>query len=85
MSQNLLLVDGRQILGIVAPGAAGEKVVLTSEGEKMPIPEQDIDEITPSKTSSMPDGLLKELTLAGNRRPVRLRQRGPTANGGSAT
>jgi putative heme-binding domain-containing protein len=63
VSQNLLLVDGRQILGIVAPGAAGEKVVLTSEGEKLPIPEQDIDEITPSKTSSMPDSLLKELTL----------------------
>ncbi len=61
-SQNLLLVDGRQILGIVAPGAEGEKVVLTNEGEKLPIPEQDIDEITPSKTSSMPDSLLKELT-----------------------
>jgi putative heme-binding domain-containing protein len=62
VSHNLLLVDGRQILGIVAPGGAGEKVVLTSEGEKVPIAEEEIDEITPSKTSSMPEGLLKELT-----------------------
>ncbi|MHB9062548.1 MAG: HEAT repeat domain-containing protein [Pirellulaceae bacterium] len=62
-SHNLLLIDGRQILGIVAPGGEGEKVVLTSDGEKLPVAEQEIDEITPSKTSSMPDGLLKELTL----------------------
>lgn len=61
-SQNLLLLDGRQILGIVAPGGMGEKLVLTSEGEKIPIAEADIDEITPSKTSSMPEGLLKDLT-----------------------
>ncbi|MHB8972936.1 MAG: DUF7133 domain-containing protein [Pirellulaceae bacterium] len=63
-SQNLLLVDGRQILGIVAPGGEGEKVVLTNEGEKLPVLEKDIDEITPSKISSMPEGLLKELTQA---------------------
>ena len=61
-SQNLLLADGRQIFGIVAPGGAGEKVVLNTDGEKIPIPESDIDEITPSKLSAMPDGALKELT-----------------------
>jgi putative heme-binding domain-containing protein len=61
--QNLLLVDKRRILGIVAPGGKGEKVVLNTDGEKVPIPEQDIDEITPSKLSSMPDGAIKELTL----------------------
>ena len=62
-SQNLLLVDGRQIFGIVAPGGEGEKVVLNTDGEKVPIPETEIDEITPSKLSSMPEGALKELTL----------------------
>ena len=44
------------------PGPSGEKMVLTSEGDKISIPEEDIDEITPSKISAMPDGLLKELT-----------------------
>jgi putative heme-binding domain-containing protein len=61
--QNLLLADRRRILGIVAPGGKGEKVVLNTDGEKIPISEQDIDEITPSKLSSMPDGAIKELTL----------------------
>ncbi len=62
-AKNLLLMDGRQLAGIVAPGASGEKTVLTSEGEKISIPEKDIDEITPSTVSAMPDGLLKELTM----------------------
>jgi len=63
VSQNVLLNDGRQILGIVAPGGEGEKIVLNSDGEKIPIREADIDEITPSKISSMPEGAFKELTL----------------------
>ncbi|MCU0961076.1 MAG: HEAT repeat domain-containing protein [Pirellulaceae bacterium] len=64
VSQNVLLTDGRQILGIVAPGGEGEKIVLNSEGDKIPLREEDIDEIAPSKLSSMPDGLIKDLTLA---------------------
>ncbi len=63
VAKNLLLVDGRQIAGIVGPGPSGEKTVLTSEGDKVSIDEEDIDEITPSKISAMPDGLLKELTI----------------------
>lgn len=63
VSQNVLLNDGRQILGIVAPGGEGEKIVLNTDGEKIPIRETDIDEIVPSKTSSMPEGALKELSL----------------------
>lgn len=62
VAKNLLLMDGRVLSGIVAPGPSGEKLVLTSEGDKISIAEEDIDEITPSKTSGMPDGLLKELT-----------------------
>ena len=36
--------------------------MLTSEGDKISIAEEDIDEIAPSKISGMPDGLFKELT-----------------------
>ncbi len=61
-AKSLLLADGRILTGIVAPGPSGEKMVLTSEGDKLAIPEEDIDEITPSKVSGMPDGLLKELS-----------------------
>lgn len=62
-SQNLLLMDNRQILGIVAPGGAGEIVVLNTDGEKISILDSEIDEITASKLSVMPDGTLNELTL----------------------
>ena len=61
-AKNCCLADGRVLTGIVAPGPSGEKMVLTSEGDKLSIPEEDIDEITPSKISGMPDGLFKELT-----------------------
>lgn len=63
-AKSLLLVDGRQLTGIVAPGAAGEVLLLTPEGEKIAIAETDIDEILPSKTSAMPDGLIHEFELA---------------------
>ncbi|HND52157.1 MAG TPA: HEAT repeat domain-containing protein [Pirellulaceae bacterium] len=49
---------GRQYTGIVAGGAKGEKVVLQSNGEKVVVKEDDIDEILPQKTSVMPAGLL---------------------------
>jgi putative heme-binding domain-containing protein len=62
-AKTLLLNDGRQIAGIVAPGPEGEKVVLKDDGEKVAIPEEEIDEILPSRISAMPDGLLNELTL----------------------
>ncbi len=62
ISHNIRLTDDRQIHGIVAPGAAGEKIVLNTDGEKVLIAEADIDQITPSKLSSMPDGALKDLS-----------------------
>jgi len=61
-AKTLLLADGRVISGIVGPGPSGEKLVLTSEGDKIAIAEEDIDEISPSQLSGMPEGLLKELT-----------------------
>ncbi len=62
-AKTLLLNDGRQVAGIVAPGPEGEKIVLKDDGEKVSIPEGDIDEILPSRISAMPEGLLNELTL----------------------
>jgi putative heme-binding domain-containing protein len=61
-AKNVLLVDGRVLSGILAPGPSGEKILLTSEGEKVSLREEDIDEIVPSSVSGMPEGLFKELT-----------------------
>jgi len=62
-AKTLLLVDGRQLAGIVAPGPEGEQVVLKSDGEKVAVPEEDIDEVHPSNVSAMPVGLLDALSL----------------------
>lgn len=63
VAKTLLLTDGRQLSGIVAPGPEGEQVVLKSDGEKVSVPEQEIDEVHPSNVSAMPVALLDELSL----------------------
>ncbi len=62
-AKSILTVDGKQYTGIVAPGAAGEIVILQSNGKKKPISEDDVDETVISKKSAMPDNLLNELSL----------------------
>ncbi len=62
-AKTLVMVDGRQIAGMVAPGPEGQKIVLKSDGEKESVREEDIDEVMPNKTSAMPIGLFDELTL----------------------
>jgi putative heme-binding domain-containing protein len=60
-SKQLLLTDGRSLSGMVAE--QGDRVVvLTSAGERIEIGKDEIDEMKPSKFSSMPEGLLNDLT-----------------------
>ncbi len=54
---------GKSYTGIVGAGAAGAKVILQSNGEKVTVQADEIDEIVPSPKSAMPDGLLNDLTL----------------------
>ena len=62
-SKMIITKDGLQYTGIVAPGAAGEKIVLQADGKKIVIEDEQIDEIAPSRQSSMPDGLLDSLEV----------------------
>ena len=62
-SETLVTTGGFTYTGIVAPGAAGEVVVLQADGKKKTLREREIDERRPSRTSSMPAGLLDELTM----------------------
>ncbi|HEX5106632.1 MAG TPA: c-type cytochrome, partial [Pirellulaceae bacterium] len=62
-SKTIRTTDGRTIAGLVIPGAAGETVVVQPNGEKAVLAQGEIEEIKPSKTSSMPAGLLDPLTL----------------------
>ena len=62
-SKTIQTVDGRQFTGIV--GEAGPDVlnILLSSGEQMRIKRAAVGRIAPSKVSTMPEGLLNELTL----------------------
>lgn len=62
-SKTVVTANGQTYTGIVAPGAAGETVILPASGEKITIATDDIEETVPSKISAMPEGLLNELTL----------------------
>lgn len=62
-AKTILTTDGKTLSGLVVAGAGGEKMVITSTGERIELRETDIEEIKPSNVSSMPSGLLDTLTL----------------------
>jgi putative heme-binding domain-containing protein len=61
-AKTVVTTDGRTYTGIVGPTADGV-VVLQANAEKASVAKPDIDEILPSKTSAMPDGLFNTLSL----------------------
>ncbi|MFM2093419.1 MAG: hypothetical protein RIS70_543 [Planctomycetota bacterium] len=61
-AQVVATTSGRQYVGIVAAGGAGEKVILQSNGEKITIRDSEIAQTSRSNVSSMPEGLLNSLS-----------------------
>ncbi len=62
-SQTVVTTDGKTYSGLIAPTGDGSFVVLQASGEKVTIPEAEIEERVRNKVSSMPEGLLNDLTL----------------------
>ncbi|MEQ8786865.1 MAG: HEAT repeat domain-containing protein [Pirellulaceae bacterium] len=62
-AKQIVTTQGKQFVGILAPGPAGSVIVLQANGEKVEIPQRMIEETVPSKLSAMPEGLLDTLTL----------------------
>lgn len=62
-SKTVRTTDGRQITGLVTPGSGAEVVVMQANGEKITLSKKDIEDQKPSKLSSMPVGLLDQLSL----------------------
>ncbi len=59
--KTVLTTDGKVYTGLV--GMTGDGVVvLQPNGEKVEVPQSEIDQISPSKISAMPDGLFNKLT-----------------------
>jgi putative heme-binding domain-containing protein len=61
-SKTVTTLDGRSFTGLLTTAATGDLVVVQSNGEKKTIGSDEVDEIAPSKVSSMPEGLLDALT-----------------------
>ncbi len=63
ISKTVVTTDGRNITGLAAPQSDGSIVVMQSNGQKITIEKDKIDQIVPSKVSAMPEGLLNTLSL----------------------
>ncbi len=63
ISKTIMTTDGRSITGLAAPQSDGSMVVMQSNGQKITIEKDKIDQIVPSKVSAMPEGLLNTLSL----------------------
>lgn len=61
-SKTIHTVDGRSFTGLLATSPLGELTVMQSSGEKAFIASDEVEEVVPSKISSMPEGLLDALT-----------------------
>ncbi|MCA9264322.1 MAG: HEAT repeat domain-containing protein, partial [Planctomycetales bacterium] len=62
-SQTVSTTDGQTIVGLLMPGANGQVVIMQSSGIPVTVAENEIEELAPSSVSSMPTGLLNELSL----------------------
>ena len=63
-SKKILTSDGKQFIGLVTESISGNVVVLTDDGEKLTFTRDEIEEIAPTETSAMPEGLLDDLSLS---------------------
>ena len=62
-SKSVITQDGLTVTGMLVPAADGSVTVLQSDGKRTIVPEEEIDEIVASSTSSMPEGLLDPLSI----------------------
>jgi putative heme-binding domain-containing protein len=62
-SKAILTTGGRALVGMVGEGGVDRIVVLTTTGEKVELDRSEVEQVLPSKTSAMPEGLLDPLSL----------------------
>jgi putative heme-binding domain-containing protein len=62
-ASQIVVASGKTYTGIAARNANGDMTVLQSDGTKVQLAAEDIEEVEASKASSMPEGLLNTLTL----------------------
>jgi putative heme-binding domain-containing protein len=60
---HIVIAGGKTYIGITAKNSDGSMTVLQADMQKVEIAAEDIEDVRPSKTSAMPEGLLNKLTL----------------------
>ena len=63
-TKRVMTLDGKVYSGLLSQASGGKVTVRDAKNEVTTIDERDIDQIQPSKTSTMPSGLLDTLSLA---------------------
>ena len=63
-SKIVLTVDGQQYSGMAMKQSDGAYVILQSDGKRIRIPVEDIDEVRDAQVSAMPSGLLDTLSMS---------------------
>src|SRR5205085_11282455 len=62
-SKTVRTTDGRQLTGLVVPGAAGETIVMLPTGDRVTLSPKQVEATKASKLSAMQEGLLDPLSL----------------------
>jgi putative heme-binding domain-containing protein len=62
-ASKVVICSGRSYTGIVARNGNGTTTVLQSDAQKVELKTEEIEEIKPSKVSTMPEGLANRLSL----------------------
>ena len=62
-SKTVVTNQGRQFTGMAIEQHDGSYLVLQSDGKRVQISSEDVDEVRPNSKSAMPDGLLDDLTM----------------------
>lgn len=62
-TRTLVMRDGRQFSGIVGSAGPGMYLVLQADGQKIRVPQNGVEQMVNSTISTMPEGLLNELSM----------------------
>lgn len=62
-AHTIITADGKQLSGLLVPQGEHAVKLIPSQGDPIVLTENQIDEVLPNNTSSMPEGLLNSLTL----------------------
>ena len=62
VTKQILTMDGKVLSGLVSTSPTGDYIVIDSQGNKTDVRRSDVDEISTSKNSVMPAGLLDSFT-----------------------